>query len=485
MKDKGIASVIRQEFKQWMGQPEPQKDWDIIWVLTGYDTSWDTGSDTRRRLEEGMRLAKKISRMNGGILPGVYISGYDEHNAHLRKWRAEGLFENKYSFPKSNLIVGPLQNILHTGDQFKLFPQKFLKGNKRIAVVTDAYHIPRIERYVEKFFPAERERFVFYPALPITTNGAYIKKETKKIMKYAKKGIITMFTESELKKVVVTGTTGLLGTHFLKQLSHVKNVSVIAPSRDVFANNKILRGQLQDAHYIFHLAGVNHAKDKKEYRFNVASTRSLLQAMKSAAPEAVFVYTSSFSVYRPLKRGRVVTEQSPLRPRNAYGESKLAAERLIAGFSKRYGTPAVILRISNMYGPKREATRAIIDQVQNAIKNGKVLTMNTGMEATRDFVYADDVVAVLMKLLERRYRPSGVEIFNVCSGEETSIKSLVRIAQKITGKRLRVKPAAGSGEPATFWKGSFQKAKKGLQWHPTVRIKQGLTALFRQTPHGL
>lgn len=485
MKDKEIAFEIRSEFKRWAVQPKPQKNWDIIWVLTGYDTSWDKHSDTRRRLEGGMRLAKRVSRVNGGILPGVYISGYDEHNTNLRQWRTEGLFEKKYSFPKANLVVGPLQHILHTGDQFKLFPQKFLKGNGKIVILTDAYHIPRIERYVERFFPGERERFVFYPSQPITTNGAYIKRETKKIMKYAKKGIIPMFVASAQKKVVVTGTTGLLGTHFFKQLSLSNDVSITALSRDAFANKKILREQLRGANFIYHLAGVNIAKDKKEYRFNVASARSLLQAMKSAAPEAVFVYTSSFSVYRPLKKGRVVTEESPLRPRNAYGESKLAAERLITDFSKRYGTAAVILRVSNMYGPKREATRAIIDQVQHSIKTNKVLTMNTGMESTRDFIYVDDAVAVLMKLLERRYKGGGVEIFNVCSGEETSIQSLIQIAQKITGKRLRVKPAAGSGDPATFWKGSFQKAKKGLQWKPTVRIKQGFRALFRQTQHGL
>lgn len=474
MKDKEVALEIHSEFKRWTAQTKPQKNWDIIWVLTGYDTSWNKHSDTRRRLEDGMRLAKKVSRLNGGTLATIYISGYDEHNANLRKWRSEGFFEKKYSFPRNNLIVGPLQRILHTGDQFKLFPRRFLKGNKQIVVVTDAYHIPRIERYVEQFFSAERERFAFYPAKPITINPSTVKTETKKIMKYAKKGMIPMFITSALKKVVVTGATGLLGTHFLEQISLSNNVSIVALSRDAFANKKILREQLRSARFIYHLAGVNIAKDKKEYRFNVTSTRSLLQAMISVASEAVFVYTSSFSVYRPLKRGQVVTEKSPLRPRNAYGESKLAAERLITDFSKRYGTAAVILRISNMYGPKRETTRAIIDQVQNAIKNNKVLTINTGMKATRDFIYVDDAVAVLMKLLGRRYRGGGVEIFNVCSGEETSIKSLIQIAQRVSGKRFRTQPLADSSEATTFWKGSFQKAKKGLQWRPVVKLPRGL-----------
>ncbi|MEK7107520.1 MAG: NAD-dependent epimerase/dehydratase family protein [Patescibacteria group bacterium] len=481
MTTKRIIQKLRLEFERSQDSPKPRPDWRIIWVLTGYDTSWDARSDTRRRVEEGMRLAKKISRVNGGKLPTIYVSGYDEHNSNLRKWRTEGLFEKKYSFPEANLIVGPLQNILHTWDQFKLFPHKFLKGNKKIIIVTDAYHIPRIERYVEKFFPAERERFIFYPAKPITINLAYIKSETKKIIKYSKKGIIPAIVESARKKVVVTGATGLLGTHFLKRVTQAKDSFVTVIGRDSFKSMERLREQLRGARFVYHLAGVNIAKDKKEYRFNATSTRLLLQAMKSAAPEAVFVCTSSFSVYRPLKRGQVVTEKSILKPRNAYGESKLAAERLIMDYSKRYGTSAVILRISNMYGPKRETTRAIIDQVQNAIKNNKVLTMNTSMEATRDFIYVDDVVAVLMKLLERQHKEGGVEIFNVCSGEETSITSLIQIAQEISRKRLRVKSTAGSGEPATFWKGSFQKAKKGLQWRPVVKLRHGLGKTLKQS----
>src|SRR3989344_2592075 len=479
MTTKQIERRINSEFKQYTTKPAVPRDCGIIWVLTGYDTSWNPDSDTRRRLEGGMHLAKRVSRMKGGTLPAIYISGYDEHNANLRKWRTEGLFEKEYSFPEANLIIGPQEHIRHTGDQFKLFPRKFLKGNKKIVVVTDVYHIPRVERYVERFFPQKRERFVFYPVPSTTPSAVQIRKEVQNIIKYSRKGIIPLFVKLAQKKIVVTGATGLLGTHFLKQISHAEDVSIVVARRDSFKGKENVRELLRGADMVHHLAGANMAKDKKEYTFNVTSTRSLLQAMKSIAPEAVFVYTSSFSVYRPLKKGQVITEKAILKPRNAYGKSKLAAERLIMDYSKRYGISAVILRISNMYGPKREITRAIIDQVQNAIQNNKVFRMNTNMEATRDFIYVDDVVAVLTKLLERRYK-KGVEIFNVCSGAETSIKSLVQIVQKITGKRLRTKPSAGSGEPATFWKGSFQKAQKGLQWRPIVKLRRGLGKTLKQ-----
>ena len=127
-----IDTAIRAEFKKWRSKPRPQKDWGLLWVLSGYDTSWNAYSDTRRRLEEGMRLGKKIAKINGRKFPVLYVSGYDEHNTNLKQWHAEDVFEKEYAFPKNNLLIGPQEHIRHTGDQFELFPRRFLKGNKKI-----------------------------------------------------------------------------------------------------------------------------------------------------------------------------------------------------------------------------------------------------------------------------------------------------------------------------------------------------------------
>ena len=61
-----IEKKIRSEFSQWRRQPKPAKDWVFIWVLSGADISWDgsvSENDTRRRFEEGIRLARKIASL--------------------------------------------------------------------------------------------------------------------------------------------------------------------------------------------------------------------------------------------------------------------------------------------------------------------------------------------------------------------------------------------------------------------------------------
>src|SRR3989338_8454433 len=84
-----IDTAIRAEFKKWRSKPRPQKDWGLLWVLSGYDTSWNAYSDTLRRLEEGMRLGKKIAKINGRKFPVLYVSGNDENNTNLKQWNAE------------------------------------------------------------------------------------------------------------------------------------------------------------------------------------------------------------------------------------------------------------------------------------------------------------------------------------------------------------------------------------------------------------
>ena len=467
-----ISSRILSEFKAWRKQPPIQKDCGIIWVLSGQDTGWEKGSDTRRRLEEGMRLAKKVARMNRGKLPAVYISGWDEHNTNLKKWRAEGLFEKIYGFPRRKMLIGPQERIIHTGDQFRLFPKKFLRGNKKIIVLTDLYHLPRARRHMARYFPLQRDRFIFYPAAPVSISSAEVARQTRKIIEYAKRGFIPLFPD--VKKVVVSGASGFLGSRLIAELSKRDDASSVPLPREAFRNQKLLRSKVRGADVVFHLAGVNRANSPEEYQFNMSSTKMLLAAMKSVAPSALLVYTSSFAVYRPPRKGQTVDERFPLQPRNAYGASKLAAEKLLRTALQRYGISSLALRISNMYGPHAKTSRAIVDQIRHAIETGKPITVHTDMSATRDFVYVDDVVSALIRVMGRRSKRKRYEVFKICTGDEVSIAAIIQMAEKVAGKKLDIVKRPDANERAAYWQGSFQKAKKGLQWQPKVKIHQGL-----------
>jgi DUF218 domain len=196
MTDTTIQKAIRAEFKRWKKPPRITSG-DLIWVLSGYETSWDAGSDTRRRLENGIRLAKKLSCDDRA--PKVYISGYNEHNTNLRHHLSKRVLERTYGFPKGRLIIGPLENILHTDDQFKKFPKTFLASGGNILIVTDAYHIPRVMRYVDKHFKKDADRFSYYPARPVTMTKKQIDAEIEKILVYSKRNVIPLFLNKKGK----------------------------------------------------------------------------------------------------------------------------------------------------------------------------------------------------------------------------------------------------------------------------------------------
>jgi len=100
--------------------------------------------------------------------------------------------------------------------------------------------------------------------------------------------------------------------------------------------------------------------------------------------------------------------------------------------------------------------------------------VHTDPAATRDFIYVDDVVAALLRVIEHASGKSGFHVFNICTGEELSLADVIKLAEKIAGRKLNVEMHPDAREPTAFWRGSFQKAKKGLQWHPKVKVREGL-----------
>ncbi|HEX7939381.1 MAG TPA: NAD-dependent epimerase/dehydratase family protein [Gemmatimonadaceae bacterium] len=104
------------------------------------------------------------------------------------------------------------------------------------------------------------------------------------------------------------------------------------------------------ADVVFHLGGATRAVGERQFeRANVAPTRMLLRAITERRAGPRFVYVSSQSAAGPAAPGQSVTEDDAPAPREAYGRSKLAAERVVQGFSDRVST--TIVRPCAVFGP--------------------------------------------------------------------------------------------------------------------------------------
>ena len=105
---------------------------------------------------------------------------------------------------------------------------------------------------------------------------------------------------------------------------------------------------------------------------------------------------------------------------SVYGKAKLLSTKFLLSLYKKYDFPATILRLYLVYGPMQEQNRVIPITIMNAIKNKK-FNCSSGNQV-RDFIYIDDLINVLLKILKKKLDG---EIINIGSGEAVSIKKLI------------------------------------------------------------
>jgi len=174
-------------------------------------------------------------------------------------------------------------------------------------------------------------------------------------------------------RVCVTGGTGFLGGFLVRDLlakgTAVRVLARPSPRAEGLASTgvEIVHGDLADADpisravagadIVYHLAAkVGSAAMSDYFTTNVAGTERVLNA---CAQQRVgqFVYASSLAVYGPVKEGERIDEDTPFDDhpelRDAYAQSKIAADRLVSAFAQRTGLPTVILREGIIFGPGR------------------------------------------------------------------------------------------------------------------------------------
>lgn len=194
--------------------PIPQSDWDLIWVLSGPQITFEevpsiSSNQTRNRLITGFSLSRQITALKLDkqydelsidevkfFGPQIYFNGYNCSNISLRKTKSSGILEKDYDFPSQNLIIGPEEGITNTADQFTKFPLSYTDMSRKIVVVTDAYHLLRVRRYASTDCnPIPLDKLVYYPSLPISFPLATTAHEIKdKIPSYIEKAYIPEYS---------------------------------------------------------------------------------------------------------------------------------------------------------------------------------------------------------------------------------------------------------------------------------------------------
>lgn len=301
-------------------------------------------------------------------------------------------------------------------------------------------------------------------------------------------------------KVLITGGAGFLGSHLANRLFELGDYvrvlddlssgdpASLAPginfNRGEVRDIPKLWSLLQGVDVVYHLAARVSVPASvlypREYNdVNVGGTVSLLEACRDVGVKRV-ILASSATVYGN-QSIQPVNEAMLPRPAVPYAVSKLAAEQYLFNIGQLSGFETVALRIFNTYGPGQHLPPAhppVIPQfVQQIIGHGSIVVNGDGCQ-TRDFVYIDDVVEVLI----RAARATNVdrEIINVGSGVEVSLNELIeQIAQSVGEKASILYNHDASGGIARLV-ADLSKAKTLLGYTPSIQLAGGLRQLIEQ-----
>ena len=138
---------------------------------------------------------------------------------------------------------------------------------------------------------------------------------------------------------------------------------------------------------------------------------TVLEAIRQSSSVEKLVFVSSAHVYgTPIYIP--IDEGHPVRAREPYAASKLAAEAFVSAYSSAYGIPIAIARLFNTYGPRQHPDFVIPSIIRSALTQDALTLGN--LTPTRDFTYVDDIVEAFLRLAE-----TGEGIYNVASGVET------------------------------------------------------------------
>ncbi|MBI2148939.1 NAD(P)-dependent oxidoreductase [Candidatus Woesearchaeota archaeon] len=252
-----------------------------------------------------------------------------------------------------------------------------------------------------------------------------------------------------MKKAFITGAAGFLGSHLVEQLSKkgYEITGLIKPHHNTeFIEKfkvKTIKGDLLKpetfARYIPKNCAVFHsyslgpgAKASKEKYFldNVEGTKNLLKAcLKKKISK--FVYIGSISAIGPnAEEGKPITEYTSPNPDNAYGESKLAAEKIVEDFAKKTKIPTAILRLSTLYGP-RAKKNAATTKIFMLVKKPIFIVVGNGKNLY-EFNYVKNVVSGIILASEKI---NNFKIYNIGEIEKKTYNEIIKLIAKNMNKK--------------------------------------------------
>jgi GDP-4-dehydro-6-deoxy-D-mannose reductase len=306
-------------------------------------------------------------------------------------------------------------------------------------------------------------------------------------------------------RVLILGITGFAGGHLAPELERAGH-EVIGAARGVEGNRRDAAGRVllhcdvarpEDVAAAFAaaspdavvvLAGVASSPAAQRdpasaYLVHVLGTVHVLTAAARSERRPRILLVTSSEAYGEVSADELpLTEAAPLRPTSVYAASKASADLAGRAFAVSEGLEVVRVRSFNHTGPGQRTDFVCADfarQVAEIAAGRRPPVMEVGnLDVRRDFSDVRDIVRGYAIALERG---AAGEVYNLCSGRATLVRSVLEDLCGIAGVRPDVRVAAERrrrAEVPAYW-GSARKAEVELGWRPEIPWAQTLADLYR------
>lgn len=291
--------------------------------------------------------------------------------------------------------------------------------------------------------------------------------------------------EKNKKKVLITGGSGFIAQNILEILGEEQYPAIIYNlGRTAIEGDNVINIPCEAATFdfstiteqfdhIIHTLALSNESYCKDFSYaetiNIDFTRRLLSFAAKQSHLKKFIYISTIILYANSNPAPVTEDGKLYLHHSTYGFTKGIAEYYVDHYREKFGLPAVIFRLSNIYGPHQKYTNSpflVPGKIMQALTEGKIEVFS--LSPRRDWIYSRDAARAMIQALDA----PATGIFNLGSGEGTSVKELIT---EIAGE-LHVpftsldKPTSG---PTDFYC-DISRTKEAFSWEPTTSLHDGI-----------
>ena len=331
-----------------------------------------------------------------------------------------------------------------------------------------------------------------------------------------------------MKPILITGGAGFIGTNLADRLLSLGRPVIIydnlsrcgveenlawlcAKGSDLLSvvnadtrDRGSLRRAAADASSVFHFAAqvavtTSLALPELDFDVNVRGTLNLLEVLREMRNAPPLIFTSTNKVYGslpgvdlqidgrrykptdPVVCAEGISEEQGLEFFSPYGCSKGAADQYILDYARSFGIPAVVFRMSCIYGPHQHGNEDqgwLAHFLMRALR-GEAITIYGDGRQVRDILFVDDLVDALLLANEHAFKLYG-NAFNIGGGPQnaTSLLELIDLVTKIHGELPPTEFADWRVGDQRYYVSNCSKFQTAVGWSPSICIQEGMQRLY-------